>query len=60
MANVAVGRPSDRFEYAIGGYFVLRYPDDWPIAEQYDFDWDALEGNDDPFQNFPYPYAATC
>jgi hypothetical protein len=55
LTDTLVGdKPAEGFEHAIGNYFVVRYPDDWPLAERYDFglDWCAPE---DPFQNFPYP-----
>jgi hypothetical protein len=57
LTDTLVGdKPAEGFEHAIGNYFVVRYPDDWPLAERYDLvDWHALEGKDDPFQNFPYP-----
>jgi hypothetical protein len=54
LTDTLVGdKPAEGFEYAIGNYFVVRYPDDWPLAERYDFglDWCLPE---DPFQNFPY------
>jgi hypothetical protein len=50
---LVANKPADGFEHAIGEYFVVRYPD-WPQAEQYDFVWDELKGEDDPFQNFLY------
>jgi hypothetical protein len=58
VTDTLVGdKPAEGFDCAIGGYFVVRYPD-WAPADRYAFDWDALENEDDPFQNFPYP--ATC
>lgn len=56
--TLVVSKPAAGFEYAIGGYFVVRYPTDWPQEERYDFDWHALKGEDDPFQNFLY--SAKC
>jgi hypothetical protein len=47
------------FEGAIGDYFVVRYPDDWPDGERYDFtngEWeDIRKAHEDPFRNYPYP-----
>jgi hypothetical protein len=54
--TVVAGSPSDAFDYAIGGYFVVRYPF-WMPEDRYDMlDW-PVKGitEDDPFQNFPYP-----
>lgn len=42
--------PADGYEFAIGDYFRVAYPDDWPIEERYDFDWQALKNEADPFQ----------
>jgi hypothetical protein len=53
-----VDRPQDGFKHAIGGYFLVRYPDNWPLEERYDFmtEWyTSLTMETDPFQNFPYP-----
>jgi hypothetical protein len=58
VTSTVVGdKPAEGFEDAIGGYFVVRYPH-WVPADQYAFDWYALEREDDPFQNFPYPAGA--
>ncbi|MDH6168131.1 hypothetical protein M2282_003282 [Variovorax boronicumulans] len=40
---------------AIGRFFQIKYADDWPVAERYEFKWSDLEGEADPFVNFPYP-----
>jgi hypothetical protein len=46
----------DGLEEAVGGYLRVKFPDNWPAVERYDFDWPALEKSqpDDPFQNYPY------
>jgi hypothetical protein len=45
----------DGLEGAVGGYLRVKFPDTWPAAERYDFDWPALEkSHTDPFQNYPY------
>ena len=47
-------RSGDGMEPAIGGYFRVKFPTDWPVDEQYDFDWAAIENQPDPFQNSVY------
>ncbi len=46
------------FESAIGDYFTVRFPADWPPEERYCFDgdnWHAWRlAESDPFQNYPY------
>lgn len=44
----------DDTELAIGDYFRIQFPDDWPVKERYDFDWYQLKNEDDPFQQYPY------
>jgi hypothetical protein len=38
------------WEVAIGKYFEIRFPDDWPPNERYEFDWQKLKDEADPFQ----------
>jgi hypothetical protein len=45
-----IDAPTDAFERAIGDYFLVKFPDDWPIAERYEFDWDKMRNDADPFQ----------
>jgi len=47
--------PGDGFEFANGGYFLVKFPDNWPASERYDFNWHTLQSDPEPFQNFPYP-----
>ena len=47
--------PGDGFEFASGGYFLVKFPDNWPASERYDFNWHTLQSDPEPFQNFPYP-----
>ena len=49
--------PDDGMETGIGKYFRVKFPDDWPIEERYEFDWEILKKEPDPFQNFPYKNA---
>ena len=54
---MTVSGPPGDFQTVIGRYFSVRFPDDWPEEERYDFsnEWSAyLRHEDDPFQNFPY------
>ena len=47
------------FESAIGDYFVVRYPNDWPDGARYDFtdgEWEYIrKAHEDPFRNYPIP-----
>jgi hypothetical protein len=54
---LAVGGPDDGMESSIGDYFRVRYPTDWPMDQQYDFDWQKLRHEVDPFQEFDYTKA---
>jgi hypothetical protein len=45
------------YELAIGRYFTVRFPNDSPPEERYDFnaEWsNLLRHEEDPFQNFAY------
>jgi hypothetical protein len=46
---------TDGFEHASGGYFLVKYPDNWPLNERYNFDWQTLKNDPNPFQSFQYP-----
>jgi hypothetical protein len=52
---ISLEGPNDGTSDAIGGYFRLLYPQNWPISERYKFDWRVLANNPDPFQQYPYP-----
>jgi len=45
---------NDEMKSAIGGYFRVRFPEDWPSGERYAFDWNEIKGEDDPFDEFDY------
>ena len=51
---IAWDGPNDGTESAIGGYFRIVFPNDWPLGDRYDFDWQSLKSESDPFQQFPY------
>lgn len=46
--------PKDGTESAIGEYFRVTFPDDWRPEDLYDFDWNAIASEPDPFIAFPY------
>jgi hypothetical protein len=41
-------------ESGIGEYFRVKFPNNMPAELRYDFDWQSLKNDDDPFQNFDY------
>jgi hypothetical protein len=41
-------------EAAIGSLFRINFPNDWPEAEMYDFDWSQLKTQTDRFAKFDY------
>ena len=51
---LALGGPSDGMESGIGGYFRVKFPDDWPEDLRYEFDWQTLKNEADPFQLIDY------
>lgn len=38
---ISWGGPNDGFEFAIGGYFRIEFPNDWPLVDRYDFNWQS-------------------
>ena len=40
--------------FGIGGYFQVKFPDDLLDEEFYDFDWEVIKQEPDPFQSFDY------
>ncbi|WLA39753.1 hypothetical protein QNJ95_44175 [Bradyrhizobium elkanii] len=43
------------YEMAIGGYFEIKFPDDWSPQDQYSFDWQQISaGGADPFQTLTF------
>ena len=51
---LALEGSSDGMESGIGGYFRVRFPANWPMELRYDFDWQKLKSEADPFQNIDY------
>jgi hypothetical protein len=41
-------------ESGIGGYFRVRFPNNWPTDLRYDFDWQKLKNEPDPFRAIDY------
>jgi hypothetical protein len=52
---VAERGASEGFEYAIGGYFLVKFPNDWAPEDRYSFDWQQLGKVANPIQTFLYP-----
>lgn len=46
---------NDGFSSAIGGLFRVKYPQSWGLDERYDFNWNTLQKEPDPFRTFSYP-----
>ena len=46
--------PDDGTESAIGSYFRIKFPSDWPEDHRYDFKWQELKKEEDPFISFDY------
>ena len=51
---LAIGGPNDGVESGIGDYFRVKFPDDWPSDLRYEFDWQKLKHEPDPFQTINY------
>ncbi|PKN78982.1 MAG: hypothetical protein CVU48_06645 [Candidatus Cloacimonetes bacterium HGW-Cloacimonetes-1] len=43
------GGPGDGYDSAIGEYFRIKFPTDWPDEEKYDFDWSQITEQDKKF-----------
>ena len=50
----ASGAYDDGFDAAVGGYFKVMFPKDWPDEQKYSFDWRLLSKEADPFQEIGY------
>lgn len=51
---LALEGSNDGMESGIGGYFRVKFPDDWPPDLRYEFDWQKLKNEPDPFQTIDY------
>lgn len=45
---------NDDMEPSIGGMLRIKFPDDWPEEDRYEFNWDEISAQDDPFDVFDY------
>jgi hypothetical protein len=45
---------SDGFEFACGGYFLIKFPTDWLADERYEFNWQTLSKEPEPFSLYTY------
>jgi hypothetical protein len=55
---LALQGPRDGMESGIGGFFRVRFPANWAPELRYDFDWQNLKNDADPFQNIDYSQIA--
>ncbi len=51
---LALEGPNDGMECGIGSYLRVKFPDDWPEDLRYDFNWQEIKHEPDPFQEFDY------
>lgn len=51
---IVFGGSSDGFTSGIGGDFRVKFPDDWPDEERYEFDWQQLKDDPSPFRQYEY------
>lgn len=52
--HLALEGSGDGMESGIGGYFRVRFPTNWPNDLRYDFDWQKLKSEPDPFRTIDY------
>lgn len=51
---LALEGPNDGMESGIGDYFRVKFPDDWPQELRYEFNWQKLKNEQEPFQTIDY------
>jgi hypothetical protein len=49
-----VGGPTNGLELGAGQFLSVQFPVNWPKKEQYNFDWNTLKLEPDPFQKYDY------
>jgi hypothetical protein len=54
---LATEGPGGGMEHGIGSFFQVRFPTDWPDNDRYDFNWDKIENEEDPFQSLGFTTA---
>jgi hypothetical protein len=47
--------PGPGFSYASGGHFLVKFPENWTASDRYEFNWQILQNDANPTQNFTYP-----
>lgn len=52
--SISIGGNGDGMECGIGGYFRIGFPKNWPIDLRYDFDWQQLISEPEPFEMIDY------
>ncbi|TGQ69668.1 hypothetical protein EN829_014215 [Mesorhizobium sp. M00.F.Ca.ET.186.01.1.1] len=53
-SSITIEEISDEFEDAVGGLFRIRYPNNIATDLRYDFSWDSLMDDADPFDGYKY------
>ncbi len=48
------GYHNDKMESAIGDYFRISFPSDWPKDQCYDFNWQEIQKEENPFMKIDY------
>jgi hypothetical protein len=48
------GENYDGTDVGIGGYFQVRFPTDWPPENRYDFHWQLIMNEPDPFDQLTF------
>ena len=46
--------PDDGWELAIGDYFLVSFPSNWLTTDRYEFIWNQLDADPDPFQHLTF------
>jgi hypothetical protein len=49
-----VGDRPDDYDVAIGEYFLVKFPKDWPVEDRYSFDWEKIKNDAEPFQTLQF------
>ncbi len=52
--NIVASGHDDEMESAIGGYFRIKFPDNVQMDDRYEFDWQILKDEEDPFNEYKY------
>ncbi len=52
--QICAGGSHDNMESAIGGYFRISFSSDWPKDQGYDFSWQEIQKEKNPFMKINY------